>query len=150
MKILNLLGTLLSSSKDIKILNFELVLYFDTYIYIHVHHCVEIIDNIIIPLYNHKYMLSFKKQEQLTLPEQLDSPPPPPPPPPNFLVGPCGLSFSFLCCVFFVLFVFVPSLVSNAACFSGWSILDCPFGFLQRLFQIISNLCHKSKYTGLF
>ena len=146
MKILNLLGTLLSSSKDIKILNFELVLYFDTYIYIHVHHCVEIIDNIIIPLYNHKYMLSFKKQEQLTLPEQLDSPPPPP------IFWWVHVVYLLVFCVvfFFVLFVFVPSLVSNAACFSGWSILDCPFGFLQRLFQIISNLCHKSKHTGLF
>ena len=55
----------------------------------------------------------------------------------------CLSSFCVLCvevsniyCVVFICFVCLPlvSCVPNVASFSGLFILDCPFGFLQRLF----------------
>jgi len=41
--------------------------------------------------------------------------------------------FSFLCCVFYFVCLRPVSCVPNVACFSGLSILNCPFGFLYRL-----------------
>jgi hypothetical protein len=40
------------------------------------------------------------------------------------------------CVVFYMLFVFVLCLVSNAVCVSGLSIVDCHFGFLLTFIQI--------------
>ena len=46
------------------------------------------------------------------------------------------LVFLVFCVVFYMLFVFVLCLVSNAVCVSGLSIVDCHFGFLLSFIQI--------------
>jgi uncharacterized membrane protein required for colicin V production len=49
----------------------------------------------------------------------------------------CGLLVVLVfCVVFYMLFVFVLCLVSNAVCVSGLSIVDCHFGFLLTFIQI--------------
>jgi hydrogenase-4 membrane subunit HyfE len=65
------------------------------------------------------------KKELLTLREYLDSPP--------FFVGRIRVAHLLIFCVVFVLCL--DSCVPSVACFSGLSILDCPFGFLQRLLK---------------
>jgi hypothetical protein len=50
------------------------------------------------------------------------------------VLGPVLLIFLVLCVVFSILFVFVLFFVPNISCVSGMSILDYPFGFLERLF----------------
>ena len=57
---------------------------------------------------------------------------------PGFIPGLVRVSILFLifCVVLFVLFVFVLCFVHSVACISGWSILDCTFGFLYRLLSM--------------
>ena len=49
-----------------------------------------------------------------------------------FLVGCVVVVVVVIVVVVVVLFVFVLCLVPNVACFSGLSILDCPFCLLQK------------------
>jgi hypothetical protein len=53
--------------------------------------------------------------------------------------------FSFLYCVVFLCFICPVSCVPNDASVFGLSILDCPFGFLYRLFNITTCI-HVWKY----
>ena len=55
--------------------------------------------------------------------------------------------FSFMCILFFCCFFFVLCLVINVACVSGLSILDCPFGFLQSLFNQNQDTANKHLCT---
>ena len=75
--------------------------------------------------------MSYKRQELLTLRERLSS---------LTGVGVVRVAHCFSFCVVFVCLRPV-SCVPTVAGVSGLSILDCPFGFLERLFDmfIITN-----------
>ena len=83
-------------------------------------------------------LVSYKKQDQLTLRESLGSPP-------DFLVGSVLLivsvfSVGFLLCL-------SSSCVPSVASVSGLSLLDCcPFGFLEHLSNARTNLKSLLKY----
>ena len=72
------------------------------------------------------WWVSYKMQELLTLHENMCSPPD------VFTTGCCS-SFVFLCCVCLRPVSWVPKVASSYTL----SILDCPFGFLSRLFFLV-------------
>ena len=59
----------------------------------------------------------------------------------RFLWGLSWSSFKFSVLWLVVLFVFVLCLMPDVAYFSGLSILDCPFCFLQHLFIVYVCIC---------
>ena len=78
---------------------------------------------------SHRTWVSYKRRELLTLGELIVLAP--------VFVGVCVAHlFSYLCCVFCILFVFVLCLVCPMLPMS----LDCPFGFLWRLFTHVTLL----------
>jgi hypothetical protein len=74
---------------------------------------------VVIEIINvHKY---YTKQELLTFREHMGSPT-------EIWCNPVTHCFSFLCCFFFILFVFILCLVPNVGCITDLSIIDWPFG----------------------